>query len=286
MTISDEKRMPDEKLMAYADGELNATERAEVEAAMAADPEVARRVQQHVSLRKQLGAAYDPTLIETVPDRLVQIVRSAPSNLSEADPAQTDSSTRRSSAKREATVTDLRRVRAARAAEAAAASRTPAEPRKPWTWFEWGAMAASVATGAIIAYLVLETPTNRLGTQSGIVVAKGDLDYALDNQLASEQPADAPVLIGVSFRSKSGNHCRTFLVKDGMPVGGLACHTNNGWRVEVLASAPVTSGPDGGFRQAGVDMPAAVLSAAESAIQGEPLDAEKEAAARERRWIQ
>ena len=150
--------IPDEKLMAYADGELNATERAEVEAAMAADPEVARRVQQHQSLRKQLGTAYHPTLIETVPDRLVQAVRSAPSSASNEDSGHTDSSTRRSSGQREATVTDLRRVRAARAAEAAAASRRPAEPRRPWTWFEWGAMAASVVTGAVIAHLILESP--------------------------------------------------------------------------------------------------------------------------------
>ena len=45
-----------------------------------------------------------------------------------------------------------------------------------------------------------------------------------------------------------------------------------------------SSGVGGGYQQAGVQMPAAVLSAAESAIQGEPLDAEKEATARDRRW--
>ncbi len=256
----------DEKLMAYADGELDAAQRAEVEAAMAADPEVARRVVQHQALRKQLGATFDGALMETVPERLVAAVRSAPTNVS-------------------ATVTDLRRVRAARAAEAAAAAKRAGAPRRPWTWVEWSAMAASVAAGAVIAHLALRSPgADRIGTQGGQLVAQSDLAQALSNQLASDPPANSAVQIGVSFRAKSGDHCRTFVVKNRSPLGGLACRQGDAWHVQVLASAIAPAGAQGGYKPASVEMPAAVTAAAQIAIDGEPLDAAAEAAARDKGW--
>jgi len=263
----------DEKLMAYADGELDAAQRAEVEAAMAADPEVARRVQQHQALRKQIGATFDGALMDTVPERLVAAVRSAPTGA----PAP--------AAHREATVTDLRRVRAARAAEAAAAAKRAGAPRRPWTWVEWGAMAASVAAGAVIAHLALRSPGgDRIGTQGGQLVAQADLAQALSNQLASDPPADSAVQIGVSFKTKSGDHCRTFVVKDQSPLGGLACRQGDAWHVQVLASAAAPAGAQGGYKPASVEMPAAVTAAAQSAIDGEPFDAAAEAAARDKGW--
>ena len=65
-------------LLAYVDNELDAAARAEVEAAIAADPELARRVEQQRSLRKLLGAAYGPVLEEPVPPRLLAAAQPAP----------------------------------------------------------------------------------------------------------------------------------------------------------------------------------------------------------------
>ena len=70
---------PDEVLMAYADDELDARARAAVEAAMAADPEIARRIAQHKALRSRVHSAFDKILDEPVPARLLQVVRSEPS---------------------------------------------------------------------------------------------------------------------------------------------------------------------------------------------------------------
>lgn len=272
--------LSDEILMAYADGELDAAQRAEVEAAMALDPDVARRVEQHRALRKQFGSTFDRVLLETVPDRLIAAARKTPSQT----PAETVSGLK----KRGATVTDLRRVRAARkaeAAEAAAATRRAQPPRPPWGWFEWGAMAASVATGAIIAYLVIQSPQNeRFSTVRGQLVARADLDLALSNQLASDPIPGSDVRIGVSFKSKTGDRCRTFLVKEAQPVGGLACRAGGEWQIQVIANAERSTAPDGGYQQAGAQMPGAVLAAAQNAIDGEPFDAEAEVAARERGW--
>jgi anti-sigma factor RsiW len=268
--------IPEETLMAYADDELEPAQKAEVEAAIAGDPQLAARVERHRALRKKLNAAFDPILLETVPDTLVTSVRTTPATPPGVMP------------ERGATITDLRRVRAARAAgakeSAASARRRVDTPQRPWTWFEWGAMAASIAAGAVIAHLVLRTPdVSRIGTEGGQLIAQGDLADALSAQLVSEQPADAPVQIGVSFRSKAGDTCRTFTMRETHVLGGLACREGNRWRVPVLADAPAASSA-GGYKPAGGSMPAAVLKAVEEQISGEPLDAEGEAAARSRGW--
>jgi anti-sigma factor RsiW len=274
--------IPDETLMAYADGELEPAERAEVETAMAADPAIAARVEQHRALRRKLSAAYDPILMETVPNALVATVHTTPA----ATPgAATGTSGATASG---ATITDLRRVRAARAAEAkeaAASARRAETPRRPWTWFEWSAMAASIAAGAVIAHLALNAPdTSRIGTNTGRLVAQGDLEQVLSRQLASDQPADAPVQIGLSFKSKSGDTCRTFTLRERDIVGGLACREDDKWHVQVLANVPPNTNGAGNYKPAGGNMPPAVLAAVEQQIEGEALDASGEAAARARGW--
>lgn len=278
MTSSNEKPMPDETLMAYADGQLDAAEREEVEAAMASDPDVARRVEQHRALRRKISAAFDPVLLETVPDRLVAVTR--------AGKGQSHASA--ASNKREATVTDLRRVRAARKAEAATAAavaKRPDAPRRPWTWVEWGSMAASVAAGAVIAFLALKSPgTDRVGMRGGNLVAQADLEEALTNQLASDPPPGSYVQIGLSFRNKTGDYCRTFVLKEINPRGGLACREANKWNIQVLARATATATAEGGYKQAGSEIPAAVMAAAQGAIAGEPFDAAGETAARAAGW--
>ena len=61
----------EEKLMAYADGELTGAERSAVEAAIAADPVLAGKVAAHRSLRGALAGAFDPVLSEALPPGLV-----------------------------------------------------------------------------------------------------------------------------------------------------------------------------------------------------------------------
>ncbi len=67
-------KFSDEMLMAYADGELDLVARAEIEAAMARDPEVARAVERHRATAAQIRGAYDGVLAEPVPRRLAALV--------------------------------------------------------------------------------------------------------------------------------------------------------------------------------------------------------------------
>ncbi|MFS2213409.1 anti-sigma factor [Telluria sp. Tellsp104] len=60
----------DDTLMAYADGELEAAERAAIEQAMRTDPAIAAAVERHRALRADVAAAFAGILDEPVPARL------------------------------------------------------------------------------------------------------------------------------------------------------------------------------------------------------------------------
>src|SRR6185312_10954017 len=70
----------DDTLQAYVDGELDAAARARVDAALAQDEALARRVRQLQALNARLRAAFDPVLDEPVPEHLSALLqpRSAP----------------------------------------------------------------------------------------------------------------------------------------------------------------------------------------------------------------
>jgi len=60
----------DDTLMAYADGELEAAERAAIEQTMRTDPAIAAAVERHRALRADVAAAFAGILDEPVPARL------------------------------------------------------------------------------------------------------------------------------------------------------------------------------------------------------------------------
>jgi anti-sigma factor RsiW len=263
----------EERLMAYADGELDAAEhageRAEIETAIRADLALARRVEQHRALRARVGGAFRSVLDEPVPDRLLAAVRNAPAEAIDG----------------QATVTDMGRARAARIEAAAEAARK----RSRWSVAQWGAIAASLVFGAIIGHFAL--PSAQLGPvtqRDGHLVAQANLDQALSTQLASEQSDAAPVHIGVSFKNKVGQYCRTFAVQQGASasnaLSGLACREGGAWDVRALARTDVSAAADGGYHPAGSELPSSVRAAVEDQIDGEPLDAAGETQARTQGW--
>jgi hypothetical protein len=121
-----------------------------------------------------------------------------------------------------------------------------------------------------------------LVSSDGTLPVAGTLARALSEQLASNQPPGAPVQIGVSFRSHSGDYCRTFLVREQQPLAGLACHERGSWRVEALARSESASAGD--YRAAASALAPAIAGTLDALIAGEPLDAAAEATARARGW--
>ena len=186
----------DETLMAYADGELDAVTRAQVDAALAGDAALARRVAAQRALQLQLQSSFAGVLAEPVPQRLLDAARSTAGTAS-------------------AKVVELR-------------------PRPVRRWQEWGALAAGLLLGALGLQLVQHASSPTVGVRNGGLVAQGTLARSLDTQLASNQPATAGVKLGLSFRTRDGVYCRSFELRDSA-TAGLACHNGADWQLRVLS---------------------------------------------------
>ena len=248
-----------ETLMAYLDGELDPETRLRVKAAVAADPALAARVAQQQALIGQLRSAFDDTLHEPVPPRLLAAAR-----------AETDS----------VAAPPARKRRAAALASAWAQSWLP--PRRGAFG---GALAASLIAGVLLGHALTRPPPGALPFVDGSLVARGALAKTLSVQLASNPDPAAPVHVGLSFRAKSGDYCRTFAVShedQRPPYAGLACKEAPGWRIHTLTETDRSGTPD--YRMAASNLPAAVLAAVDRLIDGDPLDAGAERAARDGGW--
>jgi hypothetical protein len=217
---------------------------------MAADPEIARRIARHKALRGKLRLAFDNVLNEPTPQRLVNAARGVPA------------------VRREGNVIPLRR-------------KTP--PRRAWP--QWASIAASLAIGVIIGQAILRGTGNApVISRDGQLLASGVLAQALSEQLASAQTDQAPVQIGLTFKSKAGDYCRTFTLHESTTLAGLACHQHDDWHVQALAQTPSTTQTAGAYRQAGSQMPKSVMQAVDDNITGDPMDAHAEASARDKSW--
>ncbi len=242
----------DDSLQAYVDGALDAAEAARVEAALAQDEALARRVRQLQALNAQLRAAFDPVLDEPVPARLSALLQppSAP----------------------EGTVLPFR----ARGTEA---SRHRHVLRR--RWLPGAALAASLALLAAGLWW-WQSGNVLMRTQGGQQFAAGALAHALDRELASAPDTQSPVAIGLSFRSKDGQICRSFTVRTPPARAGLACHTAAGWELPVFGAAEQSAG--GELRQAASELPPAVQAAIDARLRGNIFDAQQERAARAAGW--
>lgn len=244
-------KFSEEILMAYADGELDAATRAEIEAAAASDPELAASLSRHRATRELLRRGFDPILDEPVPGRLLAALESEAAGRAGAE------------------------VRPLPVRDAAAARQSA----RRWSWPEWGAMAATLAVGALIGAGLRIAPAPLMETRGDGLIAAGELSRALSTQLARDTPPGADIRPGLSFRSAGGDYCRTFVAGR---VAGLACRDPDQWRLELLSTLPAAG--TGAYRPAAAALPGVILEAVEERIDGDPLDAEGEAAALARGW--
>jgi hypothetical protein len=252
MTISDEV------LMAYADGELDATAREAVESAMREDPQIAERVARHSALRRRVREGYSAVLLEDVPERLLRAAQGAA-----------------------ATGRKVVNLQEARAPREHSAPRT--RPLRQWRTV--AAMAASVIVGVGVGFFIWgrTVPPFARGAD-GALVARGQLAQALSNQLAAEQSRASSVQIGLSFLAKSGDYCRTFALSGEQSPAGVACRHGEEWQVRAVTQGSDQAAGAAEYRTAGSTMPAMIRELVEAQVAGEPLDQAGERAARQRDW--
>ncbi len=260
----------DSKLMAYADGEMSASQSAQLQAALMSDNALQERLVAITQERERLMAAFAPVLDEPIPDRLSQLLR-APATAT-APLASAVSSPQ---------VIDLTAARAQKQQRDAEQAQRMAAPRRVMpTWAQWGGMAASIVLGVLMgSQLKPSQADGDLGLQNGKLIAGGTIEKSLATQLASENPRGTPVSVQLSFVDKRGQYCRTFSTGQ---VAGLACQDQGQW--DVLQLAAVDAAPATDMRQASSALPRALLDAVDQRIAGNALDANAERIARARGW--
>ncbi len=205
----------DEKLIAYADGELSPAERLEIEAALAEDEVLRVALAAHQRLRDRLSSAFDGAMEEPIPPRLRDAA---------AEP-------------RPAKVVNLAERRAAK-----------------WSVREWGAMAASIAAGLLIGVGVMDTQAPLIAATSNGLVARGALSQALNTQLASDEAGAVRIGLSFQAQdgnycrtfeltgsSTSGLACRT---DGGWQVAMTTAHEGSGEVRTAGASAEILATVD------------------------------------------
>jgi hypothetical protein len=146
----------DERFFAWLDGELASAEAAEMEARVAANPELARLAEQHRALSAQLRSAFDPIAEAPVPEYLRTAV---------GPPAD---------------VVDF-----------AAAKRARTIPSLP----QWVAMAATLAIGVFVGTMVPQRSGAPVEVEGGKLYAAASLNQALDTELASAPAGNVRISI-------------------------------------------------------------------------------------------
>jgi hypothetical protein len=252
----------DEQLMAYADGELDASMREVVEAALAADPALVTRLAEHEALRERLRDAFAAELDEPVPTRLREALKTEP-----RAPAPVVS------------LATHRKATAARIREAANESRWSGAAR-------WGAWAASLAAAVFIGHAYWPGGSNAalegLALQDGgRLVARGTVETALNTQTAATRPLGVDVAVPLSFVDRSGRYCRSFTTAG---HAGLACRDGGDWAVQMLVQAPPATLSTSAARQAASSLPPALLAEIDQRIEGPALDAQGEQRALQGGW--
>jgi len=252
--------IPEETLMAYVDGELDAAARAQVEAAMRDDPRIETRVAQQRELKAKIQQAYAADLTEAVPERLV------------------------AAAHGRGLVSDPQVDRGQ--ARAAIASRSL---RLRWRQPQWRpivSMAASLVVGIGVGFLAWRhSDSNMIQNTHGALVAGGPLAQGLSSQLAGDRSPASAVEIGLSFLTKSGDYCRTFTIVGKASTAGLACRHAERWEVQALAQSGAVKEDGSEYRTASSSLPPAIATSVEEQISGEPLDRTGEIAARKAGWL-
>ena len=251
--------------MAYIDGELPAADHAAFETRLAQEPALASTVARERALRERLQSAYTPELDEPVPGRLLDL-------LAMPEPAR-------------AAAND------AVAIGANDAHRANLHHARRWAWPQFGAMAACLVLGVLFGTRVLAPhpasggDTLALAVASdGAVTAQGALRDTLEQNVAGTVlDPNASVAVGLTFRNRAKQYCRTFTLSD--TSTGIACKQPDGWVVanlERATTAPASAA--GAYRTAASPFSPALLQAIDAMRDGDTLDAAAETAAKAKGW--
>ncbi|WP_137392255.1 anti-sigma factor family protein [Rhodoligotrophos defluvii] len=250
-----DRKVTDEMLMAFVDGEIDASTGAEVAEAIRRDAELARKAEMFGRTRQLSAGAYADVLSEPVPNRLLETVlgeQPAPQN------------TPRSPAP----------LQAARY-----------QRRSAPAWSLPLAACIALALGLGGGYVLRDdgSPASPPGS-TALIEEAPELLAALATQpsgearpISTDGGAQRLVSIVGTYRTETGL-CRSFLITTGGGsnggVRGLACNRGSGYRIELAVRAP--AGSTGTFTPAS-DSAASAIDSYLDALHASPaLDRQQE----------
>jgi hypothetical protein len=188
----------DEKFFAWLDGELSASDAAEMEKRVGASAELSGLAAEHRAMQARLKGAFDTVADAPVPERLLDAIRM-----------------------QQAQVLDLGEARRVREL-----GRWRSVP-------QWASIAATLVVGVLLGTLIPHRAGPPVEVQGGRIYASASLDKALNTELASAPEGE--IRIGLTFRDQAGDLCRSFTQPK---ASGLACRDGDRWAVRGLFAAP------------------------------------------------
>ena len=255
--------LSDEKLVAYADGELSEQEAVEIEQALSQDPTAGHRLRALVEAGEMARLAFAEIAEEPVPERLRAAVMNAPT-ASDSE-ASTEDTQDTGDTSREDTPNNVVRL-------------PRRQPRQQAVWRPV-ALAASLAFAVAAGVFAWLSGGENSGSEGRLTA---QLAEAL-SQTPSYEPvqlADGEVTVIGSFLSQDDRFCREFeQLSEAGGERGLVCRTGPDEEWQLVASSTIasadTSGTEG-FRPAGADSDDPVAAAVDRLQAGSLLSTEEE----------
>ncbi len=275
--------VPDEMLMAYADGELTPEESHALENLLGQDPALRARLEPFVETRTRLASVFEASLHEPVPDRLIAaIARSRPATKARPKPASASVGFRQ-------------------LLDAATAALFP----HGLSHAALASVALLLCAGTVAGYFagrssapsaaLLETADANHG-----LIATGALAQALETipsgTAINEQAHGASIVPVLSFPSHDNGVCREYRVThksadpaaSGTDFAGVACRTDDGqWRVALHTQTPkpqAAVAAEPGYQTATAQNVPAIDALVDTLISGDALGKADEAALMKSGW--
>ena len=263
----------DDMLMAYADDELDAKDRTNVEAYLARSAEGTGRFAVFVATGRRLAALFDQPMREPVPQRLIDALQGAPRAPSEPS----------------AEVIHIGRGR-----------NTKRTPQRSNLWLV-AACVTLLAAGVGAEFALhqhtrgAESPFGLAETSTGTPIAGKDLAAALDTvasgsvstrEIAGVHATIKPVF---TFANIGGGFCRQYAIagEGAVSFAGVACRMPAGqWQIQRhVAAAPERAKKDGHTYTAGGPELEALEAMVAKLISGDVLSGDAELAVMQSGWI-
>jgi negative regulator of sigma E activity len=257
--MSANRKVPDETLCAYLDGELAPAEHAELEQEIARDPALRERLERFQGVMALMQQEFVGPADEPVPESLLVAAR----HLADA------------------------RNTASNVVPLAPRQSVPSAAR----WQLPIAAAVALAIGGVLGGAVQawrgegETALQVATLDAALIVPANPLHAALEQTPSGETvtAGDNRLHMVLSFAAKDGRYCREFdVAAKGAASVGVACRDNGAWRLEVLLAAKPPE--DGAYQPASGYNTKAFDDVVSALMKDAPLDKAMERDLIARNW--